>query len=119
MISPSRPAVFALCFVWAAPSPSPAAERPRLIVLTDIGGDPDDSQSMVRLMVYANEFEIEGLIASAAGTPGELKEAVTRPERIREIVAAYAQVRVNLARHADGWPTVEELAARIKSGNPQ
>ena len=37
-----------------------AAERPRLCVLTDIGGDPDDQQSMIRLMVYANEFEIEG-----------------------------------------------------------
>ena len=33
-----------------------AAERPRLCVLTDIGGDPDDTQSMVRLMVYANEI---------------------------------------------------------------
>src|SRR5687767_9620501 len=96
-----------------------AAERPRLCVLTDIGGDPDDQQSMVRLMMYANEFEIEGLIASAAGTPGELKQAVTKPELIREIVAAYRQVRTNLFRHAGGWPTAEELAARIKSGNPQ
>ena len=49
------------------------SERPRLLVLTDIGGDPDDQQSMVRLMVYSNEFEIEGLIATASGTPGELK----------------------------------------------
>jgi hypothetical protein len=47
-----------------------AAERPRLAVLTDIGGDPDDQQSMVRLVVYANEFQIEALIASASGTPG-------------------------------------------------
>ena len=50
-----------------------AAERPRLAVLTDIGGDPDDQQSLVRLLVYANELEIEALIASAAGTRGELK----------------------------------------------
>jgi hypothetical protein len=49
-----------------------AGERPRLAVLTDIGGDPDDQQSMVRLMVYANEFQIEALIASASGTPGGL-----------------------------------------------
>ena len=40
-----------------------AGERPRLLVLTDIGGDPDDQQSMIRLMVYANEFVIEGLAA--------------------------------------------------------
>src|SRR5438105_6154721 len=60
--------------------------RPRLLVLTDIGGDPDDQQSMVRLMHYANEFEIEGLIASAAGTPGELKQRRTNPQLIREVV---------------------------------
>jgi hypothetical protein len=93
--------------------------RPRLLVLTDIGGDPDDQQSMVRLMVYSNEFEIEGLIASASGTPGELKGAVTKPELIREIVDAYERVRDNLAWHAEGYPTAEYLRARIKSGNPQ
>ena len=81
----------------------PAQERPRLVVLTDIGGDPDDQQSMIRLMVYANEFVIEGLVATASGTPGELKTAVTRPDLIREIVLAYGEVRTNLARHARGW----------------
>lgn len=96
-----------------------AADRARLMVLTDIGGDPDDQQSMIRLMVYANEFEIEGLIATASGTPGELKEEVTRPDLIQEIVGAYAQVRPNLARHASAWPAPEDLRARIKSGNRQ
>ncbi|MDO8541434.1 MAG: DUF1593 domain-containing protein [Opitutaceae bacterium] len=95
-----------------------AAERPRLVVLTDIGGDPDDQQSMIRLMVYSNEFEIEGLVASASGTPGELKTAVTRPDLIRDTVMAYGKVRNNLVRHAKGWPEASELLARIKSGNP-
>ncbi len=58
--------------------------KPRLIVLTDIGGDPDDQQSMVRLLVHANEFDIEGLIATASGIPGELKERVTKPQLIKE-----------------------------------
>ncbi len=92
--------------------------KPRLIVLTDIGGDPDDQQSMIRLMLYSNEFAIEGLIASASGTPGELKKAVTKPELIREIVLAYGKVRDNLAQHAEGYPPVEELLSRIKTGNP-
>lgn len=96
-----------------------AADRPRLLVLTDIGGDPDDQQSMIRLMVYSNEFEIEGLIASASGTPGELEVAVTKPELIREIVTAYGKVRPNLAKHAQGWPTEDMLLQRIKTGNPQ
>ncbi|MBL9200805.1 MAG: DUF1593 domain-containing protein, partial [Opitutaceae bacterium] len=96
-----------------------AADRPRLAVLTDIGGDPDDQQSLVRLLVYANEFEIEVLLASAAGTRGELKEAVTRPDLIRQLVDAYGQVRPNLLRHAAGWPTVEQLRTTIVGGNPQ
>jgi hypothetical protein len=29
-------------------------DRPRMLVLTDIGGDPDDQQSLVRLMLYGN-----------------------------------------------------------------
>ena len=96
-----------------------ATERPRLAILTDIGGDPDDRQSMIRLMVYANEFRIEALIASASGTPGELKEAVTQPGLIREIIAAYGKVLPNLKRHAEGWPSADELLAVVKSGNPQ
>lgn len=97
--------------------PCPAAERPRLAVLTDIGGDPDDQQSLIRLLVYANEFEIEALIATASGTRGELKEAVTRPDLIRETIAAYGEVRPNLLRQATGWPMAEQLLAVVKSGN--
>jgi hypothetical protein len=96
----------------------PADERPRLLVLTDIGGDPDDTQSMVRLMLYSNEFQIEGLIASASGTPGELKQKITQPQLIRDVVAAYGQVRDNLAKHAAGYPAIEYLNERIKAGNP-
>jgi hypothetical protein len=96
-----------------------ADERPRLAVLTDIGGDPDDQQSLVRLMVYANEFEIEALIASASGTRGELKGAVTRPDLIRQTVEAFGKVRPALEQHAKGWPETRQLLERIKTGNPQ
>lgn len=92
--------------------------RPRLLVLTDIGGDPDDQQSMIRLMTYANELQIEGLIASASGTPGELKEKVVKPDLIRRIVEAYGQVRDRLVQHDARYPTVQCLLDRIKSGNP-
>jgi len=102
-----------------AASTSQAPGEPRLIVLTDIGGDPDDQQSMTRLMTFANEFEIEGLIASASGTPGELKRAITQPQLIREIVEAYGKVLPSLRRHAEGYPSAEDLLARVKSGNPQ
>ncbi len=93
--------------------------RPRLLVLTDIGGDPDDTQSMVRLMVYANEFEIEGLVASSAGIIGQLKVPVVRPDIIHEVIGAYGQVRGNLARHASGWPEPADLLQTVKAGNPR
>ena len=30
----------------------------------DAGGDPDDEQSLVRFLLYANEWDIEGIIAN-------------------------------------------------------
>src|SRR5687768_12593683 len=114
---PGKFLVLAILLIAALAS-ARTAERPRLLVLTDIGGDPDDQQSMIRLMVYANEFEIEGLVATASGTPGELKTAITRPDLIREIVTAYGEVRPNLVRHAGGWPETADLLRLIKSGNP-
>jgi CubicO group peptidase (beta-lactamase class C family) len=107
----------------SAPAPPPASRsadsaaspRPRVIVLTDIGGDPDDEQSLVRLLLYSNELEIEGLIATGAtygGAPG------CRPDLIEECVRAYAKVRTNLLFHQLGFPSAESLLARIKKGRP-
>jgi hypothetical protein len=94
-----------------------AQSRPRLAILTDIGGDPDDTQSLIRLLVYANEFEIEALLASASGTPGELKQSVTRTDLILRLIDAYEKVLPNLKRHAEGWPTADELREVVASGN--
>ncbi len=114
----SRTLVLHLIALAALLAALPAVEtKPRLIITTDIGGDPDDQQCLVRLMLFSNEFDIEALIASAAGTPGELGVAVTKPELIREIVAAYGQVRDNLALHAPGYPSAQYLLDRVYSGN--
>src|SRR6186997_773232 len=96
-----------------------AETKPRLIILTDIGGDPDDQQSLIRLMHYSNAFELEGLIATSSGTLGELPKAAVKTELVREIVDAYGQVRANLALHAEGFPEVEQLRKLIKSGSKQ
>ncbi|MBD3243885.1 MAG: DUF1593 domain-containing protein, partial [Chitinivibrionales bacterium] len=86
--------------------------RHRLIILTDMENEPDDSQTMVKLLMYANELDIEGLIAvTSRWLPHH-----TFPESIRDRVLAYGLVRPNLLRHAPGWPTVEQLLAAIGSG---
>lgn len=97
---------------------SASPERPRLAVLTDIGGDPDDQQSMIRLMLYLNELDVRLLVASSAGTLGELKEPITRPDLITDIVKAYGTVLPNLKKHSAGWPEEDVLLSRIVSGNP-
>ena len=57
----------------AAPAGSPPSPpgKPRLVVLTDISSltagvaEPDDGQSLIRLMLHANELDIEGLVATS------------------------------------------------------
>lgn len=89
-------------------------ERPRLIVLTDIGNEPDDSESMVRLLLYANDIDIEGLVASTS----RHLPANPHPEMIEQRVAAYAQVLPNLRSHDPRYPAAETLRSRILAGSP-
>jgi hypothetical protein len=91
-----------------------AADKPRLLVLTDIGDDPDDQMSMVRLMTYTNHLDIEGLVATP---PGGTSRPV-QPDQIRRIVAAYGKVRDNLELHEPGFPTESYLLERIVAGLP-
>lgn len=111
-------ATFAALLSAAATEPSVRflpVEKPRVIVLTDISNEPDDEESLVRFLVYSNEYDVEGLIAT---TSVWLKDTV-RPERIRERVVAYGQVRENLLKHAAGYPPTERLLSVIKTGRPE
>jgi hypothetical protein len=76
-----------------------AQAKPRMIVMTDIGADPDDQQSMVRLFVMANEFEIEGLLATTSTW-----QSTPRPDLINSLVNNYGNVRANLALHDSSFP---------------
>jgi len=90
-------------------------EKQRVIVLTDISNEPDDEESMVRFLVYSNEYDVEGLIAT---TSVWLRDTI-RPERIRRQVEAYGRIRDNLLKHASGYPTAEYLSSVIKDGRPE
>ena len=107
--------IMLLLFILALPS---QGQTPRLLITTDIGGDPDDQQSLVRLMVYTNEFDMEGFICSASGSPGELSKSVTRPDLIGEIIDGYQQVYPNLLKHDAKFPPPDRLMSVVKSGNP-
>jgi hypothetical protein len=105
----------------ATPSPDsvgaridPFVARPRVIVLTDIANEPDDQMSLVRLLVYSNGLDVEGLVAS---TSTWMKRAV-RPDVIRQVLDAYGRVQPNLLRHAPGFPTADALRAVVTTGQP-
>ena len=40
--------------------------KSRAIILTDIEADPDDTESLVRLLLYSNVIDIKGLIATTS-----------------------------------------------------
>ncbi|MRI01301.1 DUF1593 domain-containing protein [Kriegella sp. EG-1] len=90
-------------------------EKTRLFVLTDIENEPDDAQSLVRLLTYANHFEIEGLVAT---TSNWMRNEVA-DWRIHEIVEAYGKVSNNLEVHEKGYPTANTLKKVIKKGRSE
>ena len=108
-------AVVLASHVSAQTPPAPAAARvdpyvecPRVFVLTDIANEPDDQMSLVRFLVYANHFDIEGLVA----TTSTWLKGGERPDVLHAVVDAYADVQPALARHAPGFPAADAVRAR-------
>lgn len=79
--------------------------KQRLFVLTDITNEPDDQESLVRLLVYANEYDLEGIVAT---TSTHLRSQ-TRKDKIEGIIRNYGKVKPNLDKHAPGYPSMEHL----------
>ncbi|WP_200910795.1 DUF1593 domain-containing protein [Sphingomonas sp. Leaf67] len=117
MLARSLFAITALA-VTAGPAVARLQEAPssrqRLIVLTDIGNEPDDSESIVRLLLYANDIEIEGLVATTS------RHHPRSPLRqlIDERVAGYRTVLTNLRVHDARYPDAERLQTRVLVGSP-
>jgi len=96
-------------------------KKPRVIITTDFPpldvipikanygpdkkrSDPDDIQSMVRFLLYTNDLDVEGLMASA----GTLAN-IARKQNILDILDLYDQVDENLRKHDSRYPTAEKL----------
>src|SRR5262245_27992551 len=90
----------------------PYVSKSRVIVLTDIANEPDDQMSMVRFLVYSNNYDIEGLVA----TTSTWMRSRVRPDVIHRVIDAYAEVQPNLLRHASGFPAPDALRAAVVSG---
>jgi len=88
--------------------------KPRVVVLSDMGNEPDDQMSFVRLLLYSNELDLEALIA----TTSTWQKSKVQPDTMRKLVAAYGEVRSNLLKHASGWPEAAKLDALVMPGQP-
>ncbi|MBI1175929.1 DUF1593 domain-containing protein [bacterium] len=89
-----------------------AGQRYRVIVSSDIGGtDPDDFQSMVYLLLYADVLDIEGLISSPYG-PG-------RKADILKVIDCYARDFANLKTYSNRYPAPDALRALTKQGETE
>jgi hypothetical protein len=95
--------------------PRSGGRAQRLIVLTDIEADPDDTQSLVRLLLYSNEIDLEGLIA----TQSAHKWNAIAPEAIRKVIRAYGRVQANLVKHDARYPAAERLLGLVKAGQSE
>jgi hypothetical protein len=110
-------ALATLCGVaQAAPLPpehvDDFAGKPRAVVLSDIGNEPDDQMSLVRLLMYSNQLDLEALVA----TTSTWQREQLHPETLHELIAAYGAARPNLLLHAAGWPEAAVLDARVSTG---
>lgn len=96
-----------------------AEDRLRLIIETDAGGDPDDEQSLVRFLLYANEWDIEGIIANRPhARDGENKNSArTGLGIVRRLLTAYGDCYTNLVKHDSRYPQPEQLWQRTVAGH--
>ncbi|MDT0645815.1 DUF1593 domain-containing protein [Zunongwangia sp. F260] len=91
------------------------AAKHRLIVTSDLGGaDPDDEQSMVHLLLGANEFDLEGLIMGLAWLKADQNQPGVEP--LRAIIDAYEKVYPNLKIHANEYPNPDYLRSIVAVG---
>lgn len=91
--------------------------KTRVFIISDISNEPDDAESLVRYLLYSNQFQTEGLVAC---TSTWMKTKVC-PQDMIKIIDAYAGAVNNLNSHAHPdfpYPTAESLRDLVRSGPP-
>lgn len=123
--------VVLLPFSLFAESPNDSL-KPRIIVLTDISPnhvEPDDMESLIRLFVHADLFEIEGLVATTGWSSGGDNEDWVG--LIHDAIDAYEEDLPNLRKRSGQsdfkkdesqqrigyWPSPDYLRSRTVVGS--
>ncbi|KAF7558718.1 hypothetical protein G7046_g5448 [Stylonectria norvegica] len=89
--------------------------KPRVFILSDISNEPDDAESLVRYLLYSNQFVTEGLVACTS----TWMKTKTCPQDMHKIVDAYAGAVDNLNSHVHPefqYPSAAYLKSIIKPG---
>ncbi|MCP5113993.1 MAG: DUF1593 domain-containing protein [bacterium] len=93
---------------------APAADKPRIIATTD--GEIDDRCSMVRFLVYANEWDIAGIVYCSSRFHWKGHKWAGE-DWIERDIDLYAASYDNLTQHAPDFPAPDELRKLIWVGN--
>lgn len=99
---------------WAEAIPGPTDGRPRVIVTSD--GEIDDECSLVRFLLYANEWDIEAIITSSSQYHWQ-GHNWAGDDWVEPYLEAYAEVHPKLVSHDPRFPTPQYLKARTLLGN--
>jgi len=93
-----------------------ASERvkPRVIVTSD--AEIDDECSFVRCLLYANDFDIEGIISTSSQYHAH-DHRWAGDDWYLKYLEAYAEVHPNLLKHDSRYPTPEYLKSITFLGN--
>src|SRR5688572_3011813 len=116
----AKPLLICCIAIWMFHGRIAAGEeqRLRLIVETDAGGDPDDEQSMVRFLLYANEWDVTGIIANRPHAREGENQNVHRTGLaiVEAMVDAYGECWPRLREHDNRYPPPELLLERTVPG---
>lgn len=89
-------------------------EKTRVIVTSD--GEIDDECSMVRFLLYANEWDVEGIITSSSQYHWQ-RHRWAGDDWADPFLDAYAEIHPNLILHDKNFPTPEYLKSVTLLGN--
>lgn len=116
-------------------------EKPRVVLMND--PELDDQNTVIRYLLYSNEFDTKGLVYASSGVhwagdgkgtkwsvpgreytrfglnlcPCESWRWKPGERFINDAVDIYAKVYPNLKKHADGYPAPKDLHSKVLNGN--